>query len=215
MIKIGVSNIAALCGKHDYKSRQDALQELFRKESDTKFKPNYNLLKVKTDLYNSSFHQWYCRSKLVTSKMRIIARSVIVNCCKKHDLKFNRPFSYFCKERGLYREKMNTDKAAAILSTKVFNRQKRLEKCYEHFRVCGAIDGETKTHIIEIKSRSSPILEPPIWERVQVSWYAYILQKPAYLFSFHNGLYQRKEITLESATELAEKTLPDLKRIFQ
>ena len=109
---------------------------------------------------------------------------------------------------------MNTDAAAALLKTKVFNRQKRLEKGYEHFRVCGAIDGETKSHVIEIKTRSSPILKPPIWEFIQVAWYAYILQKPAYLFSFHNGLYQQKEVTLERATELVEQTLPELKRIF-
>ena len=212
--KVAVSSIAALCGKHEFKSRREALQELFRKNSNTRYEPNKNLLEVKKDLYYSSFYQWYCRSKVITSKMRIIARSLIVKTCKKHKMKFNRPFSYFCKERGLYREHWNTDRAGFALKTKVFNRQKRLEKEYDDFRICGAIDGETTTHVIEIKTRSSPILEPPIWEHIQLAWYVYILQKPGYLFSFHNGLYTKKEITLETATELVEKTLPDIKTIF-
>lgn len=214
MIKIAVSSVAALCGKHDFKSQKDALKELLYKNSDNPLPKNAKMTAVKTELYNSSFYQWYCGSRVVTSKMRIIARSIIVKSCKKYGVKFSRPFSYFCKQRGLYREKMNTDHAARLLKTKIFNIQRRIEKKYTHYRICGAIDGETDSHVIEIKTRSSPIAEPPIWEFIQLAWYCYILQKPGFLISFHNGEHKTNEITLEEATVMAEATLPELNKIF-
>ena len=212
MTKVAVSRIAALCGKHHFKSRKDAIQELFWKCST--YKPNPKLLDVKTDLFNSSFHNWYCQSREITSKMRIIGRSIIVKTCKKYGVKFNRPFSYFCKERGIYREEFHTNQASLLLKTKVFNRQRRIEKKYKGFKVCGAIDGETDSHVVEIKTRSSPITVPPIWEIIQLAWYSYILQKPGYLFSFHNGTFKRKEIKLDQATEIVEQTLEELNKLF-
>ena len=207
MINIAVSSVAALCGKHQFKCQRDAIQELLRKQYKCATNPNGKMKKVKRDLFNSSFYKWYCRSTNVTSKMRIIARSLIVKTCKKHEQKFNRPFSYFCKERGLFREKLNTDAAEMILKTEIFGRQKKIEKKYDRFKIIGAIDGETDTHIIEIKTRSSPITECPEWERIQLAWYVYILQKPGYIFSFHNGSHNKFEITLERAEEITAETV--------
>ena len=96
----------------------------------------------------------------------------------------------------------------------MFNRQRRIEKLYDNFRVCGAIDGETESHVIEIKTRSSPILKPPVWEIIQLAWYVHIIQKPGYLFAFHNGGYNKIEITIGQANEISKKTLPELQKIF-
>ena len=214
-MNIAVSRIAALCGHHDFKSARDAKKELVRRNSKCKYFKNQKLLDVKTDLFNSSMYLWYCRSANVTGRMRIIARCLIDKICKKHKMLYNKPYSYFCKERGLYREVHNTDEAEKLLDSKIYNRQRKINKKYSEFIICGSIDGETDSHVIEIKTRSSPIDKFPLWEKIQLSWYAFILQKPGILFAFHNGSFKKLDISLEQATKTAQETVEILKSIIQ
>ena len=210
MNKIAVTNIAALCGLHKFKTQAEALNDL--NKSPVRYVSK--ILGVETELRRTTFFRWYVNSRVITGKMRIKARSLINRTCKRHQITYGKPWSFFAKCRGITMEKFNTNLCETLIKEKIVNRQKKISMENENYKILGAIDGETESFVIEIKSRSSPIQWIPEWEQIQLAFYCHMLRKPGKLYAFHNKAHILFELSLEEADTRVSECLKILDTIL-
>lgn len=201
MMKIAVTKIAPLLGKHIFKRQCDAIKDLITYRT-----PNKKLQLVKKELLRTSFYNWFTGAKCINGKMKRIWRSIIEKCCKKHNLIHRKPYTFWSQQRGIVRESFNI----RILPFKVTDHQKCIQLDRELYTICGRIDGLHEKNVIEIKSRSSCIQQIPISEKIQLVMYCHILRMPGQLWSFYNNDSACLDMTLEAADDLAKRCLLEL-----
>ena len=173
MIRIAVTKISCLLGKHPYKSSADTLKEIkFLHKTKRKVPYSSNYKKLEKKLKDCSFYNWFTRARVVTNRMRKIARSIINKVCGEVGIKYNKPYNWFAKERGVVQEPICIKRIGELYKSEVTDQQKRLRKKYERFEIIGAIDGICQGKVVEVKCRSCVLKETPKWELLQLKIWA-------------------------------------------
>lgn len=211
-IKIAVTRVSSLVGKHPYKSSTECIRELANR---FKYRCVPGANRIEKKLRGTSFYNWYTRSLFVTTRMRKIGRSIITKTCKELGVIHRKPWNFFSKERGILLEPRCIDFYEQDNGTKVTSKQQRISKAFVtpmgiKFKIVGAIDGICNDKVLEIKCRSSQIKMVPEWELIQLKVYCYILKKPGVLLEYNGNMCRQTAVTLESAKETFEKLLPNL-----
>jgi len=135
--------------------------------------------------------------------MRKISRSIVNKVCKEHNIKFNKPYNYFAKERGIVQEPLCIRRLEELFDKKVTGQQKRLCEEISGYQIVGAIDGlceiDDQLTIIEVKCRSCSLKKTPCWELIQIKVYCYLMQLPGVLVEFQGNDIKQTKISLEEA----------------
>ena len=209
MLHIPVTSIAPLLGMHRYKSSSEALSELQKKPTEH---PIYDY--TRELLRKTRFYDIYCNAPEITSILRVNARRVVDHICNKTGLRFRRPYAYFQKQRGIFQESVNTDRAEKAFNTSITDRQLKLLRAFGGFTVVGAIDGMDDDWVYEIKTRNSclNVLE---WEKVQLYFYCYMTGKGGRLVSFLGERHSVWECSLEEAQEFVNAHLDELRSVLE
>ena len=205
---VPVSSVAALVGNHDFKNPHDTLKEL----RDSKpYHPIYD--HVKRLLYRCDFYKKFCEAPEITHRLRVQARIMVDKASARAGLRFNKPYSYFVKARGLYLEGQNTNRAEKIFNTKIVDRQKKFEKTYDRFKLRGAIDGQDDQYVYEIKTRATRREIAP-WEKQQLMVYCHLARKPGRLIAFLGEQHSMWEVDLDTADRVFEQAMAAINRLI-
>ena len=195
-----------MLGKHQFKTVSETIDELRRK---CVRKWSWSESPVEQKLRQTSFYNWFTRARIITNRMRKISRSIVNKVCKEHKVKFNKPYNYFAKERGIIQEPICILRFEQHFKTKVTDQQKKLLKKFPTYQIIGAIDGlcviNDQQTIVEIKCRSCCLKETPVWEMIQLKVYCYLMQLPGVLIEFQGNDIKKTCISLEEANTSFEK----------
>ena len=216
MINIAVTKISSLLGKHPFKTSSDTVKDLQNRKRGKGIRCETT---VEKKLRQTSFYKWFTNARVITNRMRKISRSIVNKTCKELNVKFNRPYNYFAKERGIIQEPLCIRKFEHFYKTEVSDQQRKVFKQLENYRIVGAIDGlcmiDEQLTIIEVKCRSCVLKKTPIWEIIQLKVYCYLMRLPGLLLEFQNDGIKLTNISLEEATESFEKDYePKLSKII-
>ena len=222
MLRLAVSNISSLVGLHKYKTQREALLEMKQKIARIGL-PKFvdkKRAELEETLSSDPFFRVFTRSNHITKRLRQISRKVIDSKCKLLKIYHNRPWNYFIKQRGIYRENLAIEKFEKQYKQKVFDQQKRIRGYFTSlvgtkYIIQGAIDGCFEDSVLEIKVRSSEVtLPPPQWEQVQLMLYCMILEKPGRLVQEDiRGKLQHWDISFEDCQIMFERMQPQLNSI--
>ena len=215
MINCGVSQIAALVGKHGYKTQETAIEELRERHTGTRI-IDEDLKALQRRLYRTEFYRLFCYADEMTTELMEGAKEFTKTMCEKYGVAVRLMHNWFVKQRGLILEKRNVDLCERIFHQQIFNRQRRIRQNIGRMTIMGAIDGESQSHIYEIKTRSSYRYKGlHIWERIQAAWYSHITQKPVRLIAFYGDKHICHEMSVQRSTELITPQIEQLNNIAE
>jgi len=217
MIKIAVTKISSLIGKHPYKRVSDTIKEILTRaefwKNNKKYSPTQNV--VEAQLKQTSFYNWFTKANVVTGRMRRIGRSIVNKVCKEHGVKYNKPYNYWAKKRGVTKEPWCIANVKRMCNATVTDQQKKISLNCNDYKIVGAIDGICQGKVVEIKCRSCVLKETPCWELIQIKVYCYILQMPGVLYEFQGNDVRKTEVSLEDATTSFENDIqPELTKVI-
>ena len=199
MIKIAVTKISCLLGKHPFKTSSETITEIRKRKKRTKWCES----SVEKKLRQTSFYSWFTRARVITNRMRKISRSIVNKVCKEHNIKFNKPYNYFAKERGIVQEPLCIRRLEELFDKKVTGQQKRLCEEISGYQIVDAIDGlceiDNQQTVVEVKCRSCILKNTPCWELIQLKVYCYLMQLPGILVEFQGNDIKQTKITLKEA----------------
>ena len=217
---IAVTKISSLIGKHPYKQVSDTVKEILTKAAFWKKNPKHSRVcretsAVEAQLKQTSFYNWFTRANVITGRMRKIGRSIVNKVCREHGVKYNKPYNYWAKARGVTKEPWCVEKIRRMCKAPVTNCQKKISLDCETYKIVGAIDGICQDKVVEVKCRSCVLKETPGWELIQLTVYCYILQLPGVLYEFQGNDVKKTEISLEQVTESFENEIrPELTKVI-
>ena len=209
VIVVPVTAISGLLGLHKYRDRDTSLHDLLHpcKKKHPVFE------QVKRLLYHTEFYTTFCRAPKITHQLRVRARLLVDKACERAGIRYNKPYSYFLKQRGLYLEQLNTDRCEALFKEKITHRQFKLQKNFDDFLVRGSVDGKSTSHIYEIKTRAT-FLNIREWEKVQLAWYCHIGRLPGRLVAFLGNEHCVWECTIQQADEMVAQQVLELRNLL-